>query len=498
MLHQGVSALAYGVRINVIAKYLGQLCGVIAVLNLAPLAVALGYGEYTTGLVYLSVAAVFALVALIATRLRVVADMQINEALIITALAFILAALGMSYSFMHSAGLSWMDALFEAVSGITTTGLSTVVDVQAQSHSFVFARAWLQWYGGLGVVVMSLALVMGPGAVARRLAGAGGDVDDIPGSSRAYARRVMAVYLLLTVSASLAAMALGQDPFNAVVQALASVSTGGFSSFNDSLEGLANGGVRTVVLTACLCGAMPLALYYQAWRNGWRQLPYDREIQTLLLFGLVVALVLWLTWPDHGETNTFGQAVAMAVSAQTTSGFTVVDVATLPADSKGVLILSMALGGSMGSTAGGIKILRLLILLKLLQMILLRSALPSHAVIEARLQGIRLEHDETQRAMLIIVLYVWVILLSWLPFLAYGHDPLNALFEVVSATATVGLSAGLTASALEPLLKIVLCLDMLLGRLEIVALLILCYPTTWLGKKRTIHENRIHRGQYTD
>jgi trk system potassium uptake protein TrkH len=140
----------------------------------------------------------------------------------------------------------------------------------------------------------------------------------------------------------------------------------------------------------------------------------------------------------------------------------------------------------VGSTAGGIKIVRLLILIRLLQIMIRRVALPRHAVIEPRLNGHRLGDDEIQRALLVILLYAVVMVLSWIPFVAYGYDPLDALFEVVSATGTVGLSVGITSAALEPVLKGVLCVDMLLGRVEVFALLVLCHPMTWFGTREDV------------
>jgi trk system potassium uptake protein TrkH len=143
----------------------------------------------------------------------------------------------------------------------------------------------------------------------------------------------------------------------------------------------------------------------------------------------------------------------------------------------------MFIGGGLGSTAGGIKLLRLLILLRLIQLMLQRTALPSHAVTEPRLYGKPLEEGDIQGALMLILLFIIVILASWLVFVAYGYAPLDALFEVVSASATVGLSSGITSGSLEPLLQVVLCLDMLLGRLEIIALLVVLYPPTWLAKR---------------
>jgi len=145
--------------------------------------------------------------------------------------------------------------------------------------------------------------------------------------------------------------------------------------------------------------------------------------------------------------------------------------------------MSMAIGGGVGSTAGGIKILRLLIVINLLWVLLKNASASVHAVINPRLAGRRMNETEIQEALLIILLFVAIILLSWLPFLFMGYNPLDSLFEVVSATATVGLSAGVVSSEMPNLLKGILCIDMLLGRLEILAWLIMVYPRTWIGRR---------------
>jgi Trk-type K+ transport system membrane component len=134
------------------------------------------------------------------------------------------------------------------------------------------------------------------------------------------------------------------------------------------------------------------------------------------------------------------------------------------------------------TTTGGFKLLRLLIAASVFRLILLRTCLPKHAVIEPRLAGRRLQDEEIRAALLLIVLFV-VVALSWLPFVAMGYSPLDSLFEVVSATGTAGLSVGLTSGTLPALLKGILCVDMLMGRLEIIAWLVMLYPGTWFGRR---------------
>ena len=157
--------------------------------------------------------------------------------------------------------------------------------------------------------------------------------------------------------------------------------------------------------------------------------------------------------------------------------------AQLDAGSKLVLIFSMLVGGSAGSTAGGFKLLRLLIVTSVFRLILLRTCLPKHAVIESRLAGRRLQDEEIRAALLLIVLFVTVVALSWLPFVAMGYSPLDSLFEVASAIGTAVLSVGLTSETLPVLLKGILCVYMLMGRLEIIAWFVMLYPGTWFGRR---------------
>jgi len=155
----------------------------------------------------------------------------------------------------------------------------------------------------------------------------------------------------------------------------------------------------------------------------------------------------------------------------------------LDAGSKLVLIFSMLVGGGVGSTAGGFKVLRLLIAASMFRLILLRTCLPKHAVLEPRMAGRRLQNDEVHASLLLILLFVMIVGLSWLLFVAAGYNPLDSLFDVVSATGTAGLSVGVTSVALPGYLKGVLCVDMLMGRLEIIAWLVMLYPGTWFGRR---------------
>jgi trk system potassium uptake protein TrkH len=482
------TALQYAVRPRVVARYLGKLAVLLAILMSVPFAVAMFDADWAVAGRYLVVFVPLLCAGWLMARIPEPAAFQANEALVITALAFALGALALTYPLM-AAGLGFGDALFEAISAITTTGLSVAGGVEHRPASFLFARAWIQWCGGLGIVVLGVALIFGYAAAARAMTESPVTHENLETSTRQLARRSFLAYGVLTLAGVAALWLAGLAPRDALAHALAAVSTGGFSTHDASLAAVPGWLAQATVSLLALSCAIALPLYYGAFRRGWRgwrALATNLEMRALLVSVAVVGILLSLVLRRHDggwSAAMIGQAAFMATSAQTTSGFSVLPVAGLDPVAKAALMLSMVVGGSVGSTAGGIKLLRLLLLLRLGSLVLRRTAMPSHAVADVRLAGRVIEPDELARALFFILLFLGAIVASWLPFLWFGHDPLDSAFEVISALGTVGLSTGIAGPDLHPLLKGVLCADMLLGRLEIVAVLVLFAPRTWFGRR---------------
>ncbi len=477
--------LSYSVRPRVVIKFVGQLSLVLAVLSSVTLAFSVLSGEFHLAVRYGAVVAAFTIMGLLTRKMESPSSIQGNEALSVAALIFIITSVLMTYPMMAS-GLSLEDAFFESVSAVTTTGLSTLPTVEDKPMTFLFSRAWLQWSGGLGIVVLSIALLIGPGTAAKRLALTDIDVTDMVTSTRMHARRVLVVYLVLTVIGVTVLTLMGTEPFVSLVHTMAAVSTGGFSSYDESLAGIGSYYIRVAVIVLCFLGAVPLALYYRVFNKGIREILAHVEFWWLVLLCLISSVLLFFLMTLSGGVDVreaLRNAPIMAFSAQTTAGFSTIDMSALDSASKLAIIISMAIGGNVGSTAGGIKVFRILVMLRLMKLSLLRTFLPGHAVVGLSMGKHRMEGEEIERVLVVILFFLAVQLISWFPFVAMGYDPLDSLFEVVSATGTVGLSAGVTASQLPPLLKGVLCVDMLMGRLEILAILIVIYPRTWLGRR---------------
>jgi trk system potassium uptake protein TrkH len=481
-----IDVLSYSVRLSVLRRYFGKYCLVLAVLTLPPTLVAFFESSWAPLFSYGAVAIGTAILGALLSRRDAPSSVQTNEAMILVFASFFFTSLVMAGPFVCE-GMPFWDALFESTSACTTTGLTTLENLDGRSRSFLFTRAWMQWYGGLGIVVFSVALLVQPGLAAKTLILSGDEPESLVGNTRVHARRSLLIYGVLTVSACLILLACCRNWMDAITFSLAGVSTGGFAPHDENLAALPGGWLAWMLtLLACLAGAIPLALYERAYRGSWRELVKASQFRALLLLVVLGTLAVFLClWGLHGMSlaQAARHAPLLAVSAQTTAGFSALTVGELPAATELVLILAMFVGGGLGSSAGGIKVWRLMVFGRLLGWLLVRTATSAHAVVQPRVGGHRLEKEEVIEASLIGGLFLALIFFSWIPFVTSGYDALDSLFEVVSATGTVGLSSGITGGELAVPLKLVLCLDMLLGRVEILAFLVVLYPRSWIGNR---------------
>ncbi|MCL4799597.1 MAG: hypothetical protein KJ025_08420 [Burkholderiales bacterium] len=476
---QAFATLTYGVRLPVVAKYLGQLAVALAGVALVPALVAAALAEPDVASRFALVTLVLAGAGFSLARRPAPRSVQTNEALVVTALAYLLGAAAMAFP-LAAAGLAPGTALFESISGLTTTGLTLIANVDALPRSVLFARAWLQWCGGLGIVVLSVVLLAESDVASRRLIEPAPVGEHLATTAAAFARRMLAAYIALTAAVLAVLLAVGVGAFDALAYSLAGVSTGGFAPHQDGLAAY-GGGARVAVIATGLAGAVALPLYAAAARGDWRRVASDVELRALALLATGVCVALALL--GAGGDLPLLDRVLLGVSAQTTTGFASAPAAALDAASKVVLLAAMCIGGAVGSTAGGIKLLRLVLAAKAARLMLRRMAMPPRAVAELHLQGRRIEDREALRALVLVLTFILFAVASWLPFVIAGYDPLDSLFEVVSALGTVGLSTGITAESLPAGLKAVLAADMLLGRVEFLAMLVLLQPATWFARR---------------
>jgi len=462
-----ISRYATPVRLRTVGAHLRAVLRLLAALWVAPLLVALLAGD----LVEAGLFGAVALVALLAGRRPPPDPIEPKEALAVTGLCYPLLALAGAVAFLPRLGL--LDGFFESLSGFTTTGL-TVVRPQALPASLLFFRAYAQWIGGAGIVLLALLLLPGAGRAPLRLFLSERVEEERPGSVGDTVRAVVRIYAVLTAAGFLLLLASGVPAFEALLYALAGLSTGGFSPHADSAAAVP-GAARAVLVLLMLLGATCFPLYTRLRGGGWRRLAADAQARALLL---VIAGGAALLFACGGPP---GRALFHAASAATTTGFALTEPATWSGGGKLGAIVLMVIGGAAGSTAGGIKLLRVLVLARIAYWLVLRHLLPREAEPpRERLAG----QGEPWMLAGFVALYAGVLLAGALALAAGGHAAIDALFESASALGTVGLSTGITSPDLAPWAKLVLAFEMWAGRLEILPVLLVCYPRTWMRGRR--------------
>lgn len=427
--------------------------------------VALGFGEGALPAHLLGLGgAGIALGAALARRGRI-PSLGPQGALAFVAAGYLLLSLLGGIAFLPAGG--FLDGWFEALSGITTTGLSVFVPEELPRSLLLF-RSLYQWIGGVGIVILSLALLLPPGKAALALYAAEYGRENVFGNVRLVARRAAAVYCGLTALGYGAYLLAGMGPFDGLVHALSTLSTGGFSPYSDSIGHYRSPALEATVSVFMLLGATSFPLLWLLLsRRDWRRAGGDRELWLLFLVPTVLGGII------AGAGAPAGSGLFQGISALTTTGFAALPVSSLPAAARWALILGMAIGGMGGSTAGGIKLFRALGAVALMGWALKRARLPGSAQVPFRLLGRAFPAEEVLELCACVLLYLGVLAAATLALSAMGYGLPDSLFEAASAQGTVGLSAGIARPGAPAGAKLVLMLLMWMGRLEIVPVLLL-------------------------
>lgn len=483
---KGEAAVAWRARPGrVLRATLGE-AHVVGLVFAPPFAVALVEGAWSLAAA-LGAALVPPLVAAaLARRVPPYRDLrQIEAVAVLVALFLVASALG-APAFVVL-GLAPLDAVFESVSGITSTGLTLARDTMGWPLAGHVLRAWMQWCGGFAIALAGVALILGPGSsqgAARELGRAGITDRDILSSTRAQARALLTAYTVLTLVAVLAFLPLFPTWWEGVVLALSAVSTGGFAPRPDSLASYSRAAQAAVMLVA-LATAVSLLFYVRVRRDGLRAAFFGTNAAAVTAAATGAALLAALLHLALGGDGAGGaDALLNTLSAATTAGFSVAPVAGGPPVLLAVVLVAMAVGGGAGSTAGGLKIERALTYARIVRLALLRLRVPPEAVLPLGRPGRPLPERRLVASVAVTVLYVVSAALAWAALLAGGVPALPALFDTISALSTVGLSIGAVEPGLAAPLKAVLIAAMLLGRLEFLALIAVLSPATWAPRHK--------------
>ncbi len=388
------------------------------------------------------------------------------------------------------------DSLFEVVSGFTTTGASILTDVEAMSHVGLFWRSFTHWVGGMGVLVFMLAIMPatgGQGMFLMQAESPGPSVGKLVPKLKNTAKLLYGMYIGLTVAELLVLLMLGLPFFDAITTAFGTAGTGGFAIAADSMGGY-SAAVQVVVTVFMILFGINFNVYFLLWIKKTKDAFKCEEARCYL--GIIAVAILLITLNIRGGFDTvleaFRHAAFQVASVITTTGFATVDFNQWPEFSKAILVVIMFVGACAGSTGGGIKVSRIMIMFRTIGKEL-DCIIHPRTVKKIRFEGRAVEHEVLRSINVFFITYTLIYAVSLL-IISLDNFDFTTNFTAVAATLN-NIGPGLNMvgpagnfSEYSVLSKVVLIADMLLGRLEIFPLLVLMLPSNWKGffRRRTM------------
>ena len=464
---------------------------IFASLMLLPLITALAFGESVRG--FASAMVITALAGLALLGLKPDSrTIYAREGFAAVSLVWILMGLFGAIPFVVSGDIPrYADAVFETVSGLTTTGASVVADVDTLSRAGLFWRSFLEWIGGMGVLIFIMAVLPMGGEYSMHIMRAelpGPTVGKFVPRAGDTARILYVIYAALTVAETGLLMLGGMSFYEALLHAFATAGTGGFSTRNASLGAFNSAYIEMIVSVFLLLFSVNFNLYYLVFAGRVRDALKSEELHCYLGILLVstVSITLGITKMYSGVREALRHAFVNSVGLMSTAAFTTVDTMTWPPYTRVILVLLMFIGGCAGSTGGGLKVSRVMLLFKTAGTDVARILHPRE-VHRVQMDGKRVDAATTKAVYCYFWLYFVILMLTTFIVSLDGHDFTTNLTAALSCISNIGPSLSLVSETqsylmFSPLSRGVMMVVMLLGRLEIYPLFILLSPTAWKRK----------------
>lgn len=474
-----------------VVRLLGAILMIEAAAMLPSLGVALLYGDGDAAAFGLTIVLLVA-VALPAWRLVKPRDanLRAREGFAAVGLAWVLLSLFGALPFVFSGVIpQYVDALFETVSGLTTTGATLMTQVDGQPHGIMFWRCFTHWIGGMGVLVLSLAILPKMTGRASHLARAespGPVFSKIVPKLGDTAKIMYLIYGVLTVVMFVVLLLAGMGPYDAALHAMSTAGTGGFSNYGASIGAFHSPAIEVIVTVFMVLFGVNFALYYRMLVGGWRDALKNEELHWFLaLFAAASLGIGFLLLPQTGNLFTSLRYSAFQVaSLMSTTGYATADYTLWPQAAQAITVLLLFTGACAGSTAGGLKMVRVALLCKLGKREIRRTFQPRKVQV-VRFEGKGMDESVLSQVAVFFFVYLLLILLGMLLISLDGiYDFQTNFTATLTCVSNVGPGLGAVGPAgnfagYSAFSKLVLSFLMLCGRLELFPMLALLHPSAW-------------------
>ena len=427
------------------------------------------------------------------TRFRSAEHTRPTETLFVITTSWILVTIFGSLPFILS-GMGVIDGLFEAMSGFTTTGSTvmgggSVAPIEEWPRSILLWRSMMQWLGGAGIIMIFVTILPMMGATGRSLVTlelAGTDTQNITQRMQEESRKFHYIYISLTLLMIGLLLLTGLGVYDSITVAFSSLSTGGLSPYSDSIAHFNSRTVEWIVMIFMFLGGMNFFLQFRAIsKGGYKELIKNSEFRAYVLIVIIASLLMFVFLsPDLTGMNTFDKITTSAfqvISAMTSTGYTTIGLGGLVNMASMILIIVMIVGASSGSTSGGIKIVRFVILRKFLSATLYRTIHPK-AVVPIKINEKTIEEKTIASLMALLVCYFGTAVVCIFALMMLGVDTMGSISSTIASLSNAGLGMGDVASSyggLPDLAKLVLMFAMWAGRLEFISVFVILSPVFW-------------------
>ncbi|ATA26181.1 potassium transporter [Brenneria goodwinii] len=419
-------------------------------------------------------------------------ELKSREGFLIVVLFWtVLGSVGaLPFLFAEHPNLGLTDAFFESFSGLTTTGATTLVGLDSLPKAILFYRQMLQWFGGMGIIVLAVAIlpILGVGGMQLYRAEMPGPLKDNKMRPRIAdtAKTLWLIYVLLTIACAVSLWLAGMPVFDAISHSFSTVSVGGFSTHDASIGYFNNPMINTIIAVFLLISGCNFGLHFtvlsgRSIKVYWRDPEFRMFIFVQMSLIVVCTVMLWFHNVYASGMQTLNQAFFQVVSMATTAGFTTDSIASWPLFLPVLLLCSAFIGGCAGSTGGGLKVIRILLLFLQGSRELKRLVHPN-AVYTIKLGNRALPERILEAVWGFFSAYALVFIVSMLAVIATGVDDFSAFAAVAATLNNLGPGLGVVAdnfTSMNDAAKWILILTMLFGRLEVFTLLVLFTPTFW-------------------
>ena len=479
-------------RYRVILRILGILLMVFSITMLPPVVVSFLYDDghdfAFIGAFAITLATGF-VIWLPVYRVR--EDLRTRDGFLVTVLFWVVLGLFGSIPLMisESPHLTVVDAVFESLSGLTTTGATVITGIDSLPKSILFYRQQLQWLGGMGIIVLAVAILpmLGIGGMQLYRAETPGPVKDSKLTPRITetAKALWYIYLSLTIVCGLGFWLAGMTPFDAICHSFSTVAIGGFSTHDASIGYFDSAVIEAICVFFMVVSSVNFGLHFFAWRQR-SLLHYFEDPEFKFYLGILSTIILvtlfsLIATSTYGAVESFRKSVFMVVSVATTTGFATADFAHWPAMLPFMLFIAAFAGGCAASTGGGMKVIRILLILKQGYREILRLVHPN-AVIPVKVGNKPISDKVLEAVWGFFSVYLLVFVVMLIALLGTGLDQITAWSAVGATLNNLGPGLGEVSThygELNDTAKWILCLAMLMGRLEVFTLLVLFTPAFW-------------------